>query len=135
MTIAIFWLLFAVVVGVFASNRGRSGFGWFLLSALISPLLGLIFCAVSKDLSKTATLNSAQTPSQSTHRRCPACAEFILPEATVCKHCATKVEPDTGFYARRMQAIEDAETEESRSLLIVGGIVVAVLATVFVFVK
>ena len=36
------WFVLAVVVGVIASNRGRSGFGWFVLSALISPLIGLI---------------------------------------------------------------------------------------------
>jgi hypothetical protein len=30
---------FAVIVGVMASARGRVGYGWFLLSLLISPLI------------------------------------------------------------------------------------------------
>ena len=38
----LFWLVFAVVVGVIAGSRGRSGVGWFFISVLISPLLGLI---------------------------------------------------------------------------------------------
>lgn len=38
----LFWLVFAVVVGVIAGSRGRSGIGWFFISVLISPLLGLI---------------------------------------------------------------------------------------------
>ena len=29
----------AIIVGVVASRRGRSGFGWFLLAFLISPVL------------------------------------------------------------------------------------------------
>lgn len=29
-----------VVVGIFANSRGRSGFGWFFLSCVITPLLG-----------------------------------------------------------------------------------------------
>lgn len=34
----IFWLGFAIVVGVAANTRGRNGIGWFFLAVLISPL-------------------------------------------------------------------------------------------------
>lgn len=45
------WIVLSIAAGVFASNhRNRSGFGWFLLSLLISPLLGFVFVAVSKKL-------------------------------------------------------------------------------------
>lgn len=33
------WIVFALIVGAGASNRGRSGFGWFLLALILSPLL------------------------------------------------------------------------------------------------
>lgn len=46
MTIALFWLIFATAVGVIASERGRSGFGWFLLALLISPLIAVIVVAL-----------------------------------------------------------------------------------------
>lgn len=47
-----FWFLFSIAIGILASNRGRSGIGWFLISLLISPLLGLIFVLVTKNLAE-----------------------------------------------------------------------------------
>ncbi len=46
MEILLVWLIFAVIVGAGANGRGRSGFGWFLLAVLISPLLALILLVV-----------------------------------------------------------------------------------------
>lgn len=40
------WFIGSIVVGVVASVRGRSGFGWFLFAALLSPLLGLLLVLV-----------------------------------------------------------------------------------------
>ena len=49
--IVFLWIALSIAAGVFASNyRNRSGFGWFFLSLLISPLLGFVFIAVSKRL-------------------------------------------------------------------------------------
>lgn len=36
----VIWFALAVVIGLGASSRGRSGFGYFLLSVLLSPLVG-----------------------------------------------------------------------------------------------
>jgi hypothetical protein len=33
------WVAFAVIVGVVASARGRVGYGWFLVSLVLSPLI------------------------------------------------------------------------------------------------
>jgi hypothetical protein len=52
MELILFWFLFAIAVGIFAGNRGRSGFLWFLLSLFVSPLLTFIFVFVMKDLSE-----------------------------------------------------------------------------------
>jgi hypothetical protein len=35
-----FWLVLAIVVGSLASSRGRSGFGYFLLALVMTPLVG-----------------------------------------------------------------------------------------------
>jgi Short C-terminal domain len=48
--IVIVWLVLAAGVGFLADSRGRSGFGFFLLSALLSPLLGLIVVLVIANL-------------------------------------------------------------------------------------
>lgn len=42
MGLLLFWVVFAVCVGIIASARGRSAVGWFFLSLLISPVLALI---------------------------------------------------------------------------------------------
>jgi len=43
----LFWFGLAIIVGIAANRHGRSGIGWFLLSAIISPLLaGLLLLAV-----------------------------------------------------------------------------------------
>ncbi|MCQ2339567.1 MAG: SHOCT domain-containing protein [Paludibacteraceae bacterium] len=36
------WLILSIIVACIASSKGRSGFGWFCLSMLISPLISLI---------------------------------------------------------------------------------------------
>src|SRR5215471_502178 len=46
----VFWIAFSVIVGVFANQRrNRSGFGWFLLSLLMSPLLAGLFVAAMRE--------------------------------------------------------------------------------------
>lgn len=43
------WLVFGIGVGFLANARGRNGFGFFLLSAILSPLLGLIVVLVMEN--------------------------------------------------------------------------------------
>jgi len=38
----LFFVAFSVIVGVIANSRGRSGFGWFFLSVIITPILTLV---------------------------------------------------------------------------------------------
>jgi len=56
MGIVLFWFALGVAVAVLASNRGRSGFAWFLISLVISPLLGFIFILVMENLAAKQTL-------------------------------------------------------------------------------
>jgi hypothetical protein len=47
MIIVFFWIVFSAAVGLFASvRRNRNGFGWFVLSLLVSPIIAIIFCAI-----------------------------------------------------------------------------------------
>jgi hypothetical protein len=54
-SLILFWLAFAVIVGVAANTRGRNGGGWFILAVLISPLLaGLLVLALPRKSIGTA---------------------------------------------------------------------------------
>jgi len=49
MSIFAAWIIFSIVVGVAANSRGRSGFGWFLLALVTSPLIaGLLVVALPR---------------------------------------------------------------------------------------
>lgn len=88
MEIGFVWILFSIAVGVLAGNKGRSGFGFFLISLVLSPLIGLIFALSVQDLNKQRGL-----PSPNTHVRCPDCRELVLKEARKCKHCGCGLVP------------------------------------------
>ena len=95
MEIFIGWMIFAIVVGVAASSRGRSGFGWFLLSLILSPLVGIILVLVlpKKGDAAMATDEIGGRISESTHVRCPDCRELVRRDARKCKHCGTGLIP------------------------------------------
>jgi hypothetical protein len=81
------WLIFAVVVGVAANARGRSGFGWFLVALLISPLVALVLVLVMKKIEPPVVQPKAPTD----ERPCPFCAEAIKKAAIKCRHCGSEV--------------------------------------------
>lgn len=85
----VLWFGLCIAVGLLASNRGRSGIGWFLISSVLTPILGFVFVLVleRKDGEKKAT---GQGPPL---RNCPDCKELIRSDARKCKHCGSEVTP------------------------------------------
>jgi hypothetical protein len=88
MELFLFWLGIAIITGIAASSRGRSGFGWFILGCLFSifALLAVLIMSSQK--------RDPSAPSPTTHVRCPDCKELVLKEARVCKHCGCKLIPE-----------------------------------------
>lgn len=95
MEIVFFWFMLAFVVGVAASRKGRSGFGWFLLAAVISPLIAGLLVLLASDRREPGPpkdeLGNAITPE--THVKCPDCRELVRRDARKCKHCGTALVP------------------------------------------
>jgi hypothetical membrane protein len=52
-------LIGSVLIGVFANSKNRSGFGWFLLSIFITPILTFIILAILSE--KTVPTKSLET--------------------------------------------------------------------------
>ena len=119
----IIYFILCIIVGSSASNRGRSGFGYFLLSLIISPLIGFIIVIAlgeNKQMRKEriqedaeirenvaqvyrGTANNNPIIANNTDnllayndtKKCPFCAELIKNEAIVCRFCGRDLPNDS----------------------------------------
>lgn len=98
MEFVLFWLGLSIVVGVAANSRGRNPVGWTLLAILISPLLaGLLVLALGGErkphnggstfYDPKVGYRTPPPPSMMGKKKCPDCAEEVLADARICKHC------------------------------------------------
>ena len=80
------WIAFSALAGIIALNKGRSFFGFFLLSVILSPLFGIVAALVVG--SDTAELERQQIVGGES-KRCPLCAEVIRQQAIKCRFCGS----------------------------------------------
>lgn len=105
------WFVGAILIGALASQRERSGFGWFLLALVISPLLAGLGLLI------------AGTGGQQV--RCPACRELVRADAVKCKHCGEALNGPALADAAELERYHKDQT--GKVLMIIGAIGVAAL--------
>lgn len=78
MLVAIALFIIGGIGAGIASSKGRNPWGWFALCFLFS-LIALIVLLFLPNLKKKELKSTKQ---------CPKCAERVLNEASICKHCS-----------------------------------------------
>ena len=78
------WLILCWAVMAYADRIGRSGWGFFFISLILSPIIGfIIVAALGPDvvrMEKRQVMNRER-------RVCPRCAELVRTNAKICSHC------------------------------------------------
>ena len=73
------WIGASHLIGEYAQKKGRSYWGFFLLSTLCLPI-GLAIALIASPSEESSAITSNLL-------KCEFCAEYIKHEAKVCKHC------------------------------------------------
>lgn len=115
------WVVLAIVVAFVAPIRGRSGFGWFLVALLLSPVIALLLLIVLPDL-------KGEIAERGRSRQCPFCAERVKREAIVCRHCGRDLAA-----AATMSAADRVDLVARRAVVAIGAIVLAAVAITMIF--
>jgi phosphate/sulfate permease len=117
----VFWIGFAIAVGFWADSKGRNGFGWGLLSLVISPLLGaiiLFFVSLKDQENAEAQKNAEKEAATAEERRLQAEAEAERRRTTIgANEFAAEIEKFFGLKENGL--LTDQEfTERKQSLIL-----------------
>jgi hypothetical protein len=94
MGLFLLWLILAMLVGAYANTKGRSFFGFFLLSVVLSPLIGFLAALIAGP--NTQRIEDEQIE-RGERRRCPHCEELVQGKAKICRYCGRELPALTEF--------------------------------------
>lgn len=86
------WALFSLIVGALGTKRKIGFRGAFFVSILLTPFIGAIFVATSKELN----FEEIKKEIESRHP-CSFCKEMIKKSAKKCHFCGSEVLPDVNY--------------------------------------
>lgn len=110
MTLILIWLVCAIGSAAIASNKGRSGLGWFFVSSILG-VFGLLLVAILPKLEDKSEA-ALQT-------KCPSCFGPIDRRATTCRHCQNPVTPEiTAEQHARREELRDIERSRGKQLTV-----------------
>ena len=90
MEFLVLWIICGVVTGVIASNKGRNGVGWFLVGCILGIFGVILIACLPSQNPQQVYLASNPNITEPAVRRvkvCPDCAEEVMVEARICRHC------------------------------------------------
>jgi len=86
----VMWGSLSIIAGMAANNKGRSAAIFFLLSVLLSPLVGIMAALIAQP--DVESMDNMRL-SRGGLKRCPYCAELIRKAAIVCPCCCREISP------------------------------------------
>jgi hypothetical protein len=81
------WLCFALAVAAYADGKGRSFGLYFLISLIVSPVIGFLIVAVASSEGSVRVAADSTSVGEGM-KKCPECAEVVRAEARKCRFCS-----------------------------------------------
>lgn len=82
------WFFLSFVVAYLAKEKGRSGFGFFVLSIIFSPLMGSLLAILAGENKQKM---EAAMMYEGVLEPCPQCMGAVNKVATKCRHCGSEI--------------------------------------------